>query len=128
MVQVSWQTVMQAQCSGDVSPGAALSSLDWVLDGAGVAVMDSCGRLALMDIHGVTYSIQLAARPGRQPGQAVQARPLLAPASKRRKRASTLHHFNNGACMTTVTMNQVWNFLLAITTRWPFWERCKMAP
>ena len=74
---------MQAQSSGDVAAeAAALSSLDWVLDGSGVAVMDSCGRLALLDIHGVAYSIQSAARPGCQPGQLAQARPLLAPAGQ----------------------------------------------
>lgn len=106
--QVSWETVMQAQSSDDASPGAAaLTSLDWVLDGSGVAVMDSCGRLALLDIHGVTYSIQSAAGPGQQPGQAVQARLLLAPGPKGRNRASLLHHFLNGACTTTVTMNSL---------------------
>ena len=97
---------MQAQSSSDVSPEAvALSSLDWALDGSGVAVMDSCGRLALLDIHGVAYSIRATARPGRQPGQIAQARPLLAPALQECDYASLPHHhFLNSACMESATM------------------------
>ena len=99
-MQVSWETVMQAQSSGDASPGAvALSSLDWVLDGSGVAVMDSCGRLALLDVHGVVYSIQSAARPARQPSQVAQAKPLLAYALKGPSHAFLLYHLMNSACM-----------------------------
>lgn len=69
---------MQAQSSSSMAAeAAALSSLAWVLDGSGVAVMDSCGRLALLDIHGATYCIQPASQPGRQLAQVAQARPPL---------------------------------------------------
>lgn len=77
---------MQAQSSsGKAAEAAAVSSLAWVLDGSGVAVMDSCGRLVLLDIHGATYCIQPAAQLGRQFAQVAQATaPLLAPAPQRR--------------------------------------------
>lgn len=96
---------MQAHSSADASAGAvALSSVDWVLDGSGVAVMDSCGRLALLDIHGVTYSIQSAAQPGWQPGQLAQARLLLAPAFTGANHASLLLHFMQNACMHNLSL------------------------
>lgn len=76
-MQVSWDIVVQeapAPPSNAVGMGgAALSSLAWTPDGSGVAVMDSCGRLALLDIHGVAFAIQPAARFGHKPSQVAPA-------------------------------------------------------
>lgn len=71
--------------TGIDAEAVALSSLAWTPDGSGVAVMDSCGRLALLDVHGATYSIQLAVRLGQQPAQVAHVKHLLALALKGHK-------------------------------------------
>ena len=72
-MQVSWDTVVSeapAPSSNAVGVGAtALSSLAWIPDGSGVAAMDSCGRLALLDSHGAIVLIQSAAQLGHKPSQ-----------------------------------------------------------
>ena len=61
-MQVSWGSVLQgagaqSQATG-TAESAAVSSLAWLPDGSGVAVMDCAGRLALLDIHGAIHVIQ----------------------------------------------------------------------
>lgn len=76
-MQVSWDTVVQGapapSSNGVGTRVAALSSLAWTPDGSGVAVMDSCGRLALLDIHGVAFKIRPAARFGHKAAQVAAA-------------------------------------------------------
>lgn len=85
-MQVSWDRVVQetpsALSSNVGAATAALSSVAWTPDGSGVAVMDSFGRLALLDIHGTAFPIQPAARLGRKPAQVAPAKPLPALAIK----------------------------------------------
>ena len=70
-MQVSWETVTSADNPDKQSPGgdkpgeALLCSLAWIPDGSAVAVMDTWGGVALVDVHGTVHRLQLRASPRR---------------------------------------------------------------
>lgn len=74
--QVPWKALLQGSktpeqhSEADCASDAALPcSLAWLPDGLALAVMDTQGTAALLDVHGTQHALQPAARASQEPQQ-----------------------------------------------------------
>ena len=78
ILQVSWEALLfgdradkqdQQQKAAPAAEQASPCSLAWLPDGSALAVMDSLGNTALLDVHGTQHCLQQAALPSQKPQQ-----------------------------------------------------------